>query len=44
MHNDYEAKINFIMKEKDDAAQKNFKSRNKLLEVEFVILNLFLGN
>ena len=33
MHNDYETKMGLIMKEKDEAAEKNFKSRNKLLEV-----------
>ncbi len=33
MQTDYENKINHLLKDRDEASEKNFKSRNKLLEV-----------
>jgi hypothetical protein len=36
LEKDYEAKIELLAKERQEAEQRNFASRNKLLEVEYV--------
>lgn len=36
LEKDYEAKIELMTKEKDEASEKNFRSRNRLLEAEYV--------
>ena len=36
LEKDYEGKIELIAKEKEEAEERNFKSRNRLIEAEYV--------
>ena len=41
LDSDYDQKISVLSQEKDEAEERNLKSRNKLLEIEYVPINLY---